>query len=84
MLDHESKKKKTALDFIKERIDDKKAELKTEKEIEDFIKIEKEKLAVFEEPVAHEETSPGITVKKLEPKYDYSDVFAFREKENKK
>jgi hypothetical protein len=81
LIDQENRKKKTPLEMIKERVEERKSELKSEKEMEDFIKIEKEKLAVFEE--ANNESSAGVNVKRLEPKYDYNDVFAFREKENK-
>lgn len=98
LAERERNRKKSPLEFLKERIDDKKAELKAEKEekeiLEEIIKVEKENITNMEQhDVVHEtiEThhAPGlyssetVPVKKLEPKYDYDDPYAFREKENK-
>lgn len=98
MAEYEKKRRKSPLEFLKERIDDKKAELKAEKEekelIEEIVKVEKENIATLQEVEHTHETvethhAPGyystetVPVKKLEPKYDYDDPYAFREKENK-
>lgn len=63
---------------------------------EDVVEIEKENLTTIEQPTVEENTdkvqihlAPGVyreehtPSKKLEPKYDYDDPYAFREKENK-
>jgi hypothetical protein len=67
-------------------------------ETEEKVEIERENIATIEDVPQHEdilETKPerppeyvldpvfGNPIKKLEPKYDYSDPYTFREKENK-
>ena len=85
-------KKKNLLQQAYERVQSKIEDLKVEKEAEDLVKVQKENLATIDEPT-HEKVevhhAPGVyeehfvPLKKLEPKYDYNDEFAFREKENK-
>lgn len=91
-LAQEDNKKKDLLKQAYDRVQSKMEDLKVEKEVEDMVKVQKENLATIDEPT-HEKVevhhAPGVyeehfvPVKKLEPKYDYNDEFAFREKENK-
>jgi hypothetical protein len=93
----EEEKKKDPLVVFKERVNDRLNILKTaKKESEDWnptqVVVDTENIAKVEEDVQMEKVvthhSPGVyseehvPVKKIEPKYDYDDAFAFREKES--
>jgi len=81
----------------KERVEERISTLKNKPEpVEEIVQIEKEnitnmeevpqrKVEIYHEPNYDEpvETkSPGVSVKTIEPKYDYDAAFAFREKES--
>lgn len=75
----EKNKKKTPLEEAHERIKEKIFGLKVDKEIEETIRVEKENLTTMEESTNEDKQKP--LGKKISPKYDYDDPFAFREKE---
>jgi len=93
----DEEKKKNPLDVFKERVEERISTLKKKPEpVEEIVQIEKEnitnmeevpqrKVEIYHEPNYDEpvETkSPGVSVKTIEPKYDYEAAFAFREKES--
>lgn len=96
LKDREVESKKHPLDVIKERVEERISTLKKNLEpVEEVVKIEKENITDMEE-VTHEKVivhhGPGnyseeyvpvkpTPVKSVEPKYNYDDAFAFREKE---